>query len=231
MNSAKRSTGLSAVTTCVVMALLLDSFGLRLYRLDFQSFWSDEGISLQRSAQPLGQLLRRLPVEHLPGYFVLLHFWMAVAGDHDFAMRFLSVWPSVLAIAFVYRLALDLGNRQAGVVAALLLATNAFQVWYAQEARTYSWLLLIGVVASWCLAFIGGPRQAADCLPDRLCAGDYGGSLRPFLWVSDPACPHCLCAWLADRQARLARRGAVGAGWRDRGARLFALAAACAEDF
>ncbi len=164
MNSAKRSTGLSAFTTFVVMALLLVSFGLRLYRLDFQSLWSDEGISLQRSAQPFGQLLRSMPVEHLPGYFVLLHFWIIVAGDHDFATRFLSVWPSVLAIAFVYRLALDLGNRPAGVVAALLLATNAFQVWYAQEARTYSWLLLIGLVASWCLWHLliaQGKRQTA----------------------------------------------------------------------
>jgi hypothetical protein len=32
-----------------------------------------------------------------------------------------------------------------------LLTTSAFQVWYAQEARTYSWLLLTGLVASWCL--------------------------------------------------------------------------------
>ncbi|MCX6044143.1 MAG: glycosyltransferase family 39 protein [Chloroflexi bacterium] len=151
MKSVKSSTRYSTATTLAVMALLLVSFGLRLYRLDFQSFWSDEGISLQRSAQPFGQLLRSMPVEHLPGYFVLLHFWLAIAGDNDFAMRFLSVWPSVLAIAMAYRLALELGNRPAGLVTVLLLATNAFQVWYAQEARTYSWLLLLGLVASWCL--------------------------------------------------------------------------------
>jgi len=151
MNSVNRSTRFVTGSNFVVVVLLLVSFGLRCYRLDFQSLWSDEGISLQRSAQPLLQLLRSMPVEHLPGYFVLFHFWLAVAGDSDFAMRFFSLWPSVLAIAVAYRLAIDLGSRQAGLVAALLLATNAFQVWYAQEARTYSWLLLAGLVASWCL--------------------------------------------------------------------------------
>ncbi|CAN5729668.1 hypothetical protein BH10CHL1_BH10CHL1_13140 [soil metagenome] len=162
MNSVKRSSGYSNAVTLAVMVLLLVGFGLRLYRLDFQSFWSDEGISLQRSAQPFGQLLRSMPVEHLPGYFVLLHGWLAIAGDSDFSMRFLSLWPSILAVAMTYRLALELGNRQAGLVAVLLLATNAFQVWYAQEARTYSWLLLLGLVASWCLwrlLVVQGKRQ------------------------------------------------------------------------
>jgi len=151
MNRVKLSTESVTVSNFVVVVLLLVSFALRIYRLDFQSLWSDEGISLQRSAQPLVQLLRSMPVEHLPGYFVFFHCWLALVGDSDFAMRFFSLWPSVLALALAYRLAIDLGNRQAGLVAALLLATSAFQVWYAQEARTYSWLLLAGLVASWCL--------------------------------------------------------------------------------
>jgi len=151
MNSQQRSTDFTALTTFAMVILLLVSFGLRMYRLDFQSLWSDEGISLQRSMQPFGQLLRSMPVEHLPGYFVVLHFWIGLVGDSDFATRFLSVWPSVLAVAMAYRLATELGNRQAGLVTALLLSTNAFQIWYAQEARAYSWLLFAGLAASWCL--------------------------------------------------------------------------------
>ena len=59
------------------LALVLIAFVLRAYRLDFQSLWSDEGISLLRAAQTLPDLWRNMPVEHTPGYFVLLHFWMA----------------------------------------------------------------------------------------------------------------------------------------------------------
>ncbi len=125
------------------------ALALRAYRLDYQSLWSDEGISLLRAAQPLSQLIREMPVEHLPGYFVLLHFWLRLAGDSDFALRFLSLWPGVLTIALVYRLGVDLGSRLAGVIAAALLATGSFQVWYAQESRMYTWLLATSLSSTW----------------------------------------------------------------------------------
>jgi hypothetical protein len=125
-------------------------FVVRAYHLDFQSLWSDEGISLQRGLQPLPQLLANMPVEQLPGYFVLLHGWLQVVGDQDFALRFFSLWPSVLTLALVYRLGVDLGDRRAGALAMLLLAFNPFQLWYAQEARTYSWLMCSALLSTWC---------------------------------------------------------------------------------
>lgn len=139
----------SFLTIVLLSLLLLIAFALRAYHLDYQSFWSDEGISLRRSAQPLTEMLATMPIEHLPGYFLLLHFWLPLTGEHDFAIRFLSLWPSVLSVALIYRLGVDWGNRQVGLVAALLLATNAFQIWYAQEARTYSWLLAASLLATW----------------------------------------------------------------------------------
>ncbi len=125
----------------ILLGLVLLATSLRVYHLDFQSLWSDEGISLLRASLPLGEMLQTMPVEHAPGYFLLLGFWLRLTGTSDFALRLLSLWPSVLAVAMVYRLAADMGSRRAGLVAALLLAINPFQVWYAQEARMYSWLL------------------------------------------------------------------------------------------
>ena len=135
----------------ILLVLLLLATLLRVYHLDFQSLWSDEGISLLRSSLPLGEMLRTMPVEHAPGYFLLLAFWLPRAGTTDFALRFLSLCPSVVAIAIAYRLAADMGSGRAGLVAALLLAVNPFQVWYAQEARMYSWLLATGLGATWLL--------------------------------------------------------------------------------
>lgn len=132
----------------VCSALVLLAFGLRAAHLDFQSLWSDEGISLVRSTLPLGEMLAQMPVEHVPGYFVLLHGWIGLTGVSDFGLRFLSLLPSVWAVALIYRLAADLGSRRAGLIAGLLLATNGFQVWYAQEARMYSWLLAMGLSAT-----------------------------------------------------------------------------------
>lgn len=132
----------------VCSLVVLAAFALRVYHLDGQSLWSDEGISLVRSTQPLAALLAQMPVEHVPGYFVMLHAWIALAGVTDFALRYFSLLPSVWAVALIYRLGADLGSRGAGLAAALLLASSGFQVWYAQEARMYSWLLALGLLAT-----------------------------------------------------------------------------------
>jgi len=145
-----------------MLAILLLAFGVRAYHLDFQSLWSDEGISLQRAALPLSQMMAEMPVEHLPGYFLLLHLWLPWAGDHDFALRFLSLWPSVASVALIYRLGGDLGLRPAGMMAALLLATSGFQLWYAQEARMYAWLLatsLLATIAFWRVLELDGQAR------------------------------------------------------------------------
>ena len=92
-------------------------------------------------------MMERMPVEHVPGYFVLLNGWLVVAGETDFALRYLSVWPSVVAVALIYRWAASLGRPVTGLVAALLLATNSFQIWYAQQARMYSWLLMTSLLS------------------------------------------------------------------------------------
>ena len=142
----------------ILLALLLLATSLRVYHLDFQSLWSDEGISLLRSSLPLGEMLQTMPVEHAPGYFLLLALWLPLAGPSDFALRLLSLWPSVLAVAVAYRWAADMGSRRAGLVAALLLAVNPFQVWYAQEARMYSWLLAAALASTWLLWRLLGGR-------------------------------------------------------------------------
>ena len=167
--SPRRATGADTLLRFAMLALLLCAFALRAYRLDFQSLWSDEGISLLRAAQSLPDLLRSMPVEHTPGYFVLLHGWLPLAGDDDFALRFLSLLPSVLAVALLFRLGLDLSGRPLAPVtrwvawaAALLLATSGFQIWYAQEARMYTWLLVTGMLSSWSFWYLlVVPGQAA----------------------------------------------------------------------
>ena len=93
----------------IVSAMLLLAFAVRLYNLDFHSLWSDEGISLQRAQMALPEMLDAMPVEHMPGYFALLNGWVRFAGESDYALRFLSLWASVLAVALISRLARTLG--------------------------------------------------------------------------------------------------------------------------
>ena len=135
-----------------VYAALLLAFALRLYHLDFQSLWSDEGISLLRSQQALGPMLAEMPVEHAPLYFVVLHGWMRLTGQSDFALRALSLLFSVLTVSLLYALGRDLFSDRVGLLAAVVLAANPFQVWYAQEARMYSLVVCLTLASTWLLA-------------------------------------------------------------------------------
>ncbi len=159
MNDAAPARRSPPLLRGLMLGVLLLAFFVRVYHLDYQSFWSDEGISLLRASRPMGEMLRDMPVEHAPGYFVGLNGWLRLTGTSDFAIRFFSLWPSVLAVALTYRWLLELGGRRrwaAAAAATTLLATNAFQVAYAEEARMYSWLLAAGLIATWMLPKVLG---------------------------------------------------------------------------
>ncbi|MBI5876344.1 MAG: glycosyltransferase family 39 protein [Chloroflexi bacterium] len=141
--------------------IVLAAFALRVYHLDAMSFWSDEGISVLRAQLDIPALLANLPAEHVPLYFVSLHYWMGVAGEGDFAVRFFSLWFSVLAVPLAYRLGLAAtGQRAVAWLAALLLAVNPLQIWYAQEARMYSLLVALVAGAAWALLAAVASRRS-----------------------------------------------------------------------
>ncbi len=154
----------------VVLFITLLAFALRVYHLDAMSFWSDEGISVIRARYDFPDVLSVLPVEHVPLYFVALHQWMHAVGDGDFAVRFFSLFFSVLTLPIVYKLGEAIDERRqtadggpqlmaavlrppsaVGIMAALLCAINPLQVWYAQEARMYSLVVALCAGAAWCL--------------------------------------------------------------------------------
>lgn len=134
------------------LVLVFLAFALRVYRLDNQSLWSDEYITLLRSSLPLGELLAKMPTEHAPLYFVAQHFWLSLAGESDFALRFPSVIGGVLAVPLLYFLGKALFGRTVGWMAAFVLAVNPFHVWYAQDARMYTLLTAFVLGSLGCLA-------------------------------------------------------------------------------
>jgi mannosyltransferase len=154
------------VQNLLLLALMLAAFALRIYHLDAQSFWSDEGISVIRARNDFGALLAALPLEHMPLYFAGLHVWMQLTGEGDFAVRFFSLFFSVLAVPLVYDLGAIVERQRTlrqsapnqgafpafGFFAASLAVINPLQIWYAQEARMYSLVVALCAGAAWCLA-------------------------------------------------------------------------------
>lgn len=146
--------------TLALLLIILLAFALRVYALDGQSFWSDEGLSLYRASQPLADVFaNEIVVDGIvtqdtnPAfYFVLLYGWRQLTGDTVFALRFLGVLLATAGIPAIYSLGQTAFGRHAGLVVALLLALSPFHVWQSQILRNYGLLLtlnLLSVAALW----------------------------------------------------------------------------------
>ena len=135
----------------ILLALILLGFWLRVHNLDAFSFWTDEGLTPERSGYSVAQILRNdiliqgvvTTDTHPPLYYLILHLTRQLFGLSDFAFRYPSVLFGVLLIPLLYQLGRRMGGRTVGLVAALLAAVNPLQVYYSQEARMYSLLVLL----------------------------------------------------------------------------------------
>jgi mannosyltransferase len=131
------------VLPAALVALLLLAFALRIFLLDGQSIWWDEGISLHLSTSDLIAIFSdRLNNIHPPLYFILLKGWLALTGVTVFSARYLSVLAGWLMVPVVYAISVRWFNRRMGLVAAFLATISAVSVIYAQEIRVYALLPL-----------------------------------------------------------------------------------------
>ncbi|MCB9454007.1 MAG: glycosyltransferase family 39 protein [Anaerolineaceae bacterium] len=143
---------LSLVVLTAVTVILLLAAGLRFHRLGEQSFWNDEGNSYVQATRSFTDIAANAARDiHPPGYYWLLAVWRGIAGETEFALRALSVFASVVSVAFVYAIGKRLFGTVAGLAAALFTALNTFNIYYAQEARMYAPLALWSAGAMWAL--------------------------------------------------------------------------------
>ncbi len=153
------------------IVILIVAFGLRLYHLDFQSIWWDEGHSIFVASHPMAEIptLPAMDV-HPPAYFALLRLWSAWAGSSEFALRYLSVIFSLMTVALMWRfgakiigLLKDTATSKnytspLPVLAALMAALSPMYVAYAQEVRSYAMITFLAVVSTlalWKIVFAG----------------------------------------------------------------------------
>jgi uncharacterized membrane protein len=163
-----------------VTLLTLTVFALYLRYLGRQSLWFDEGLSVVFAARPLPQLLRTLIYEdlHPPLYYLLLHFWMALAGNSEWAVRMPSLFAAVLLVPLSFAVVREIWGQEAqagtaqysmprsvrewhglGISAATLVGASPFIAYYAQETRMYTLAAVLVLATTW--AFLRATRTAA----------------------------------------------------------------------
>ncbi len=136
---------LYALAGIVLVALVL-----RLWGLGAQSLWFDELFSLKHVRLDFGPMLGSLAEDgtNLPAYHLFLKSWVTVFGDSEISLRFPSALFGVLTVPLVYRLGADLFNKQAGLISAVMVSVSSFHIYYAQEARMYTFLAFLMLLSS-----------------------------------------------------------------------------------
>jgi mannosyltransferase len=130
-----------------LLAILLLGMGLRLYDLDADSLWLDEVKTVTTSEMGLTSMLSFQATDsvHPPLLYLVTRLCVALFGDSDFAVRLQAALLGSISVLLTYKLGEMLWSREAGVVAAFLLAISAFHIEYSQEARHYSLMVFFSL--------------------------------------------------------------------------------------
>jgi mannosyltransferase len=115
-----------------------------------KSLWGDEAYSVALARSSWGGLWHVIVQReaNMSLYYVALKVWTAF-GTSEAWVRSLSALFAVVSVVVVYVLGARLFDERTGLVAALLLAVNAFFVHYAQETRGYSLVLLLSALSTY----------------------------------------------------------------------------------
>ncbi len=189
------------------------TFGLVTRGLGSQSLWPDEAYSWELALKPIGSIISQVSLDHIPPYFILLHWWIGLAGASAYAMRFMSSCFAVLAVAALVSLARSTLGRRTALLAGGLAAINPFLLYYGQEMRMYSMLLLAGALALRLLVQLSrtpGRRRLWIAYAATVTAGLYTHYYMVLLVVVLAAGPLILGAWRRLWKANLA---AIAAGF------------------
>ncbi|MBI3282625.1 glycosyltransferase family 39 protein, partial [Candidatus Curtissbacteria bacterium] len=130
-----------------------------------QSLWLDEASTFGQAALPISQFFQAIKADiHPPLSFLILHFWIPLAGKTEWLIRLPNILFGAATIPVLYLL-LTVIPAKAGIylnrspiksgmtlplLAALLLAINPLHIYYSQELRMYSLNVLLTVL-SWLL--------------------------------------------------------------------------------
>jgi len=79
---------------------------------------------------------------------------MPLAGESEFAVRFVSLFFGLLSVPMIYKLGKALSNVRLGLLAAFVAAIAPFWVYFSQETRMYTTMTLFSLSAAYFFARI-----------------------------------------------------------------------------
>jgi 4-amino-4-deoxy-L-arabinose transferase-like glycosyltransferase len=138
-----------------LIVMMVVGGALRAYRLGYQSLWNDEIVSwISAQGGPWNIVTQRVENSNIPPLYYL------VAGASlplrhmlgvEAALRTPSVIAGVLSIPLLFVVLRRWLSERVALAAAAVMTISPFHVWYSQEARPYALLLLLSLIALYCV--------------------------------------------------------------------------------
>jgi len=135
----------------LLILILLTAIGslLRLFNLGFNSLWLDEAVTYYYATLPFDELWQMLRngSEFNPPLFYVLESFMVYLGKDEFVLRLIPALAGIVTIPVVFWMGKEFSDRNCGILCAALVTFSSFLIFYSQEARAYSLLLLFVVLS------------------------------------------------------------------------------------
>jgi len=133
-----------------LLAMTLLAAGLRLYHLGGASLWVDEILTWKMIDPARGVHLGTQFFDAIQGPLYLLVIWpLTRLQENEWLLRLPAALAGILTVPLFGGLLGQIMDRRSARLGTLLLAISPFHLWYSQEARGYSFLLLFVVLLGW----------------------------------------------------------------------------------
>ena len=186
-----------------ISAALLIFAIISLWTITKSSIWFDEAFGAYLIHFNFIDIARYTATDvHPPLFYWLLKIWSMFFGNSELALRSMSVFFGGIAIIFGYLLANKLFNKRAARISLLFMALSPMLVRYGQEARMYTLVTAIALVATYVLTYAINTKKK---LPWVI----YGILVGLGMWVHYFAAIVWIAHWIwrADIIRRVAKKG------------------------
>ena len=143
-----------------MFALSIIALILRLWQLN-TGLWIDEVLTLVDFVRrPMGQIVTSFPSQnqHML-YSVIARFSFDLFGESNWALRIPSVLFGIGSIWALFYLCRTILSSKEAIFASTLMTFSYHHIWFSQNARGYTGLLLATLIATWAwLSALRDPR-------------------------------------------------------------------------
>lgn len=138
----------------VLAGVFIAGLALRLSTIDTRGLWLDEAVSIDQASRPLSAaIMTQVGGVHPPLFHILMHYWIGAFGSGEVAVRSFALVFGMAAVLAAYWAGKELfDSSRVGLLAAGVIAFSPYHIWYAQEARMYTMVLLFGLLS---VGFLG----------------------------------------------------------------------------